>query len=233
MTFMNIISGDSWGIGEWGDAPDTNDTILTGPGIVQYFNLNRGVVSLSQGGWGNQQSVAYLAEFLNKFKPDLQDVFYFIVTDPCRDPNCFDNLSCGIEQAIRTTIDEALNKLNILAMAHSIRVNLIGGICDLDTVDISAYKHLTILVPSWGSLLDTEYAPSIFWSDGLRKLGLAHVAQPELKEEWVNIVDLSIKKRKCFDRWRETGWSADGAHPSRHGHRVLRDFLFPGFEHKI
>ena len=233
MTFMNIISGDSWGIGEWGVDSTTNETALTGPGIVQYFNLNSGVVSLSQGGWGNQQSVAYLDEFLNKFKPGLQDVFYFIVSDPCRDPQCFDDLSRGIEKAVRFTLDRALNKLNDVAIAHSIRVNLIGGICDLDTVDTAPYANLIVAVPSWGKLIDEKYVPSIFWNDGLRKLDLAQLRQPRLKEEWVKIADLSIKKQLIFNKWFTEGLSLDGAHPSRHGHRILRDFLFPGFEHKV
>jgi hypothetical protein len=233
MTFMNIVSGDSWGIGEWGNDSTSNDPILTGPGIVQYFNLNSGVVSLSRGGCSNQQSVAYLDEFLNKFKPSLQDVFYFIVTDPCRDPGCFDDLSGGIEQAIRTTIDRALNKLNELARTHNIQVNLIGGICDLDTVDTLSYTNLKIAVPSWGKLIDEKYVPSIFWGDGLRTLDQHNLEYLDLKKEWVSIADQCIKKQAMFDTWKLTGLSADRMHPGRRGHLVLRDFLFPDSGHKV
>lgn len=229
---MIIISASSWGVGEWG--PDSSNSMaLTGPGIGQYFNLHDKVVNLSEGGCGNYDSFLYLRTFLSRFKATTQDIFYFIVTDPMKDPGCLDDLSQGIEQATRLQLDQVLKKLNNLANAHNVKINLIGGACDLDTVDILSYDSLKIAVPSWGKLLDETYPSSIFWGDGLRSLDTTRLDSVELKTEWTKIVDLTLNKEKTFNKWCKTGLSCDGHHPNRYGHRILRDFLCPGYEHKF
>jgi hypothetical protein len=226
-----IISGDSWGVGEWGS--DSSGVVLTGPGIGQYFSLHCKVINLSEGGCGNYDSFLYLRTFLKKYKPDKYDIFYFIVTDPTRDPGCFDDLSQGIEQAVRLQLDSVLKKLNNLANSHNIQINLIGGCCDLDTVDITSYNNLKIIVPSWGKLIDDTYPTSIFWGDGLRSIDTNKLDRDELKEEWTKIADLTLKKEATFKKWCQSELSYDGWHPNRYGHRILRDFLCPGYEHKF
>ena len=229
---MIIISGDSWGVGEWGSGPSIG-VALTGPGIAQYFGLHNKVTNLSEGGCGNLDSFLYLRTFLRKYKADARDICYYIVTDPMRDPGCFDDLSQGIEQASRLQLDRILNKLNNLANTHKIQINLIGGCCDLDTVDILSYPNLKIIVPSWGKLIDKTYPSSIFWGDGVRSLDTNKLTCAELKEEWSDLVDLILKKEAIFKKWIRQGLSADGCHPNRLGHRILRDFLCPGYEHKF
>jgi hypothetical protein len=229
---MIIISGDSWGVGEWGFDPVIG-TLITGPGIAQYFGMHNKVVNLSEGGCGNTDSFLYLRRFLTKYKTSNCDIFYFIVTDPMRDGECLDDLSQGIEQAARLQLNKILKKLNQLANDHKIQINLIGGCCDLDTVDIVSYNHLKIVVPSWGQLLDETYPSSIFWGDGLRKIDTNRLNCVELKEEWTKLADLTLQKEATFNKWCQTGLSSDGGHPNRYGHRILRDFLCPGYEHKI
>jgi len=233
---MIIISGDSWGVGEWGPDPKTQSKMtLTGPGIGQYFGLhdNVNVVNLSKPGGGNYESFLYLKTFLRKFKATKKDIFYFIVTDPTRDPGCFDNLSQGIEQAIRLQLNKVLKELNNLANFHNVQVNLIGGLCDIDTMDISSYKNLKDLVPSWGKLIDETYPSSIFCNEGIHSVDVNKLNCIELKDEWTKIVDLTLRKSTIFEKWYQSELSYDGHHPNRYGHRILRDFLCPGYEHKF
>ena len=229
---MIIISGDSWGVGEWGSDP-VNGIAITGPGIAQYFGMHNKVVNLSEGGGTNGNAFLYLRTFLTKYKTSAHDIFYFIVTDPMRDTGCLDDLSQGIEQAARLQLDKFLKKLNNLANSHKIQINLIGGCCDLDTVDIVSYDHLKIVVPSWGKLIDKTYPSSIFWGDGIRQIDTTTLNCAKLKDEWIRIADLTLKKEETFNRWCLTGLSSDGCHPNRYGHRILRDFLCPGYEHKF
>ena len=238
---MIVILGDSWGVGEWGTDPKTQQTCsLTGPGIGQYFSLHGKVINLSEGGCTNTDQLGYLTELLGKFKPDHNDFFYWIVTDPVR---CFgnkNNMSAllvdqpTLETAIRSTLDRFLNKVNIIAQQHSIKINLIGGVCDLDTVDISKYNSLTIKVPSWGKLLDNTYASSIFNAKHMIELGqIIKDTRPELIEEWHLITDLTIKKENSWAQLVNNNLSNDSFHPNRYGHRILRDLLAPTYRHKI
>jgi hypothetical protein len=226
---MIIISGDSWGVGEWG-----KNNSITGPGIGQYLNLYGKVINLSEGGCSNTDQLDHFKNLLEKFTPKQHDVFYWIVTDPVR---CFARQNKmsdllidqpTIETAIRSTLDRFLNKVNIIADQHSIKINLIGGVCDLDTVDISKYSNLTIKVPSWGKLLDNTYASSIF--DAGQMIGLGQsikTTRPELLDEWHLIADLTIKKENSRKQLFNNNLSNDSSHPNRHGHKILSNLLYP------
>jgi hypothetical protein len=230
-----IISGDSWGVGEWGTDPKTQQTCsVTGPGIGQYLSLHNKVVNLSEGGCGNTDSFLYLRTFLSRFKANEKDIFYFIVTDPLRNIESLTDINQGIEQAIRLQLDLVLTKLNQLATSHKIQINLIGGLCDLDTVDITSYNNLKIVVASWGKLLDKTYPTSIFCNGVIKNtIDTNKLDSVQLKEEWIKIIDQSLKKEEAFNKLRQQGLSYDGYHPNRYGHQILRNFLCPEYEHKF
>jgi hypothetical protein len=226
---MIVILGDSWGVGEWG-----KNNSITGPGIGQYLNLYGKVINLSEGACSNTDQLTYFKNLLEKFTPEQHDVFYWIVTDPvrcfARQNKMFDLLidQPTLETAIRSTLDCFLNSVNTIAEQHSIKINLIGGVCDLDTVDISKYSNLTIKVPSWGKLLDNTYASSIYDAGYMSGLGrVVKVTRPELLDEWHAIADLTIKKIDSRQRLVDNGLSNDSSHPNRRGHRILSDLLYP------
>ena len=238
---MIIILGDSWGVGEWGTDPTTQQPCcLTGPGIGQYCSLHGKVINLSEGGCSNTDQLEYLKELLDKFKPDHNDVFYWIVTDPVR---CFANKDKlaqllhdqpTLETAIRSALDSFLHNINSLAQQHNIKINLIGGVCDLDTVDMSKYGKLTIAVPSWGKLLDNTYASSIFDAKHLIKLGqIIKDTRPDLLDEWHSITDIAITKENSLAQLHNNNLSNDSCHPNRYGHKILRDLLYPRYRYKF
>jgi hypothetical protein len=238
---MIIISGDSWGVGEWGTDPKTKEKYtLTGPGIGQLFSLHGKVINLSEGGCSNTEQLRYFRSLLKKFKPDQHDIFYWIVTDPVRCLANNNNISKllidqpTLETAIRSRLDSFLNAVNTIAEQHNININLIGGVCDLDTVDISNYNRLTIKVPSWAKLLDDTYASSIFDARYMTTVGkLVKDTRPELLEEWHAISDLTLKKEIGMTRLFQNNLSDDLLHPNRYGHRILRDLLAPTYSYKF
>lgn len=236
---MIIISGCSWGVGEWGKDPRTKSPMcLTGPGLGQLISLHGKVVNLSEASSSNTQQLNYLADFLKKFKPDNADTFYWIVTDPLRCfiySNTLDQLVVNqdnLENAIRFALDNWLQQIDQLASDNNIHINLIGGLCDLDTIDVSKYTRLKIVVPSWGKLLDSTYASSIFYSNYIDVLGkLIYSTNIDLLDEWHCISELTIQKRNSMERLFKNGLSDDVFHPNRYGHRILRDYLMTDVSH--
>jgi len=236
-----VILGDSWGVGEWGTDPKTQQTCcLTGPGIGQYCSLHDQVINLSSGGCTNTDQLIHFKNLLEKFTPDHTDVFYWIVTDPVR---CFANKDRldqllhnqqSLETAIRSALDSFLRNINDIAQQHNIKINLIGGVCDLDTVNISKYSKLTILVPSWGKLLDNTYASSIFYAKHMIELGqIIKNTRPDLVNEWHSITDTAIKKENSWAQLVDNKLSDDSFHPNRYGHKILRDLLYPRYRYKF
>jgi len=238
---MIIISGASWGMGEWGTDPKTKQSCsLTGPGIGDLCSLHEKVINLSEGGASNTQQLKYFKNLMKKFKPGPEDVFYFITIDPMR---CFANENSiakllidqpNLETAIRTKLNSFLNALNVEAEKQNIDINLIGGNCDLDTVDISKWPRLTVKVPSWGKLLDDTYASSIFRAQYMPDVGkLIKDTRLDLLDEWYAISNLTIQKENSMQRLVRNNLSDDGVHPNRYGHRILRDFLYPEYSSKF
>lgn len=224
---MIIIIGDSWGVGEWG--LDNNEYCLTGPGIGQYLSLHNTVVNLSAGASTNTESIDRLERFLEKYLFDSNDTVYWIVTDPlrCKKITSFDT-TVSIESEIRNTLSLCLTRANNLAKKHFTTINLIGGLCDLETVNISLYKNLKISVASWGKLIDPNYHSSLYCGDHWESITQS-INTRDKKQEFLDITKLIELKedsmRKIFIK--------DGNHPDRNGHRILRDYLYPEWKHKF
>lgn len=237
---MIIILGDSWGMGEWGIDPRTKESALTGPGIGQYFALHDKVINLSEGGSTNTAQINWLLELLAKYKPDAADTFYWIVTDPLRCLKQSNTLNTkfqnavSIDQTVRAELDLFFDQINAIGILNKITFNLIGGRCDLNDVDLTLYSNLTVAVPSWGQLLDTDYTTSIYCEDYLGDLGtIIHKQRPDLLDEWESISNIALAKRKSIDQLRSKGFINDEIHPNRYAHIKLRNFLAPEYAHKI
>ena len=225
MEEMIVILGDSWGVGEW-----SSDSQLTGPGLGQYFSLHSKVINLSEGGSNNFKQATEFDKLLTKFTPDAGDIFYWIVSDPLRDIDPDNTVISTIEQFARSQLDLFLHTINTTAAQHNIVVNLIGGLCDLNTVDVDHYDHVKIAVPSWGQLLSNDYSTSIFCDHCLAEWGTQ--LQTHLLEEWINISQEALQKRKSIARL-ETKKLMQADHPTRQAHILLRNFLCPEFAYKF
>ena len=224
---MIIIIGDSWGVGEW----DKNSN-LGGPGFGQYLMLHDRVVNLSVGAGSNTQSLDRLSEFLDKFQSDDYDTFYWIVTCPSRCIDIRDHLllTKSLEQVLLDTLYQSMDHAQHIAQQHGIQINLIGGLCDLDDVDITEFDRLHAKVPSWGSLLHDKYATSpiypVSWSDIGESIKNSY---PHHLQSWHNIANKIIEKNQS---WKKI-FNTDGYHPDREGHKILHNHLYPEWAWKI
>jgi hypothetical protein len=222
---MIVILGDSWGVGEWGLYGQ-----LTGPGLGQYFSLHGKVINLSEGGSNNFRQAAEFNKLLTKFTPDQDDTFYWIVSDPLRDIDPNSVTITTIEQFARSQLDIFLHTINTTAAQYNIVVNLIGGLCDLNTVDVDSYNNIKIAVPSWGQLLSEDYSTSIFCDQCLAKWGTQ--LQKHLLDEWIDITDQALQKRKSVIGLESKKLMQED-HPTRQAHILLRNFLCPEFAYKF
>jgi len=224
---MIIIIGDSWGIGEW-----DKDCNLGGPGFGQYLMLHDRVVNLSVGSGSNTQSLDRLSEFLNKFQADEYDTFYWIVTCPSRCIDLGDHLPSAksLELVFLDSLFQSLDRAQCIAQEHSIEINLIGGLCDLDNVDITEFTRLAAKVPSWGRLLYDKYATSPTYPNNWPEIGRTiKKSDPHHLQSWHNIANTIIAKNQS---WRKI-FHTDGSHPDRDGHKKLHNHLYPEWAWKI
>jgi hypothetical protein len=226
---MIIILGDSWGVGEWG--MDKNEFCLIGPGIGQYISMHNTVINLSLGSGSNTQSLSRFELLLEKYQIDCQfDTVYWIVTDPLR---CVDDadlrFSESIESKVKFLLNQCLSRADFIGKKYQITINLIGGLCDLNNIDISNYEWLNISVPSWGMLIDKNYNSSLYCLSTKWKLIGELADTPIKKSEWFDLTKLCEEKRKSMKNIFPT----DQQHPDRHGHILLRNYLYPEWKHKF
>lgn len=224
---MIIIVGDSWGVGEW-----SKDWNLSGPGFGHYLMLHDQVCNLSLGAGSNTDSLDRLSQFFKKYKVDQHDTIYWIVTCPSRDidiKQCLDK-SGSLKQTLLNSLFKSLDTAQKLATHYDIQINLIGGLCDLNSIDISQYTNLNVCVPSWGRLLDQQYKIGAFYPTSWTDLGrLIKEHYPDHLEDWADIADEVIAKNQSWSKIFHT----DGSHPDRHGHKILHDHLYPEWAWKI
>lgn len=225
---MIVITGDSWGVGEWGI--ENNRYCLTGPGIGQYLSFCNQVVNLSMGAASNTDALTRLEKFLHRFSATCDDTFYWIVTNPgrCIDKEELVQTPDSLENELHRTLLQSLHYAQKIAQQNNIVIGLIGGLCDLQSISTDQFDSLKIVVPSWGTLCDPQYPVSIFWLDQWSEIGtLIKLSQPHLLEEWYWIADQAQKKQNTMSK---TFHNRD-MHPDRLGHRKLRDYLYPQWSH--
>jgi hypothetical protein len=234
-----IFAGDSWGVGGWSDK-SIGEGMIAGPSVINYINLNNNgwdggtfdiaaTITLCHGGSSNSYQLKSMSRFLEKFRLDQQDKFYWIVTDPVR---CLTDQqlveSNNLTVAINHSLETFLSAANQLAKQHGVTFDMIGGLCDLDTVNIAQWTNLNVVVPSWGKLIDSDYPTSIYSNGRLYCLGESlKQNNPDLLEEWMTITDLAIRKH---DRLASLADYFLQDHPTALAHRALRDCLFPEFK---
>jgi hypothetical protein len=222
-----VIVGDSWGVGEW----DKN-CCLSGPGFGQYLMLHDRVLNLSVGAASNGMALDRLEDLLAKFCPDDFDTFYWIVTSPdrCRTLEYFLGTS-DLGSEIEKCLEESFSRANMLAQKYSIDINLIGGVCDLNQVNLDAHSNLKIAVESWGELLMPGYAKSRIDPFFFRSLGESiDYLNIALKKTWVDYADQAELKYQSWETMRDRYFSTDGTHPDRHAHLVLKNYLYPDWK---
>jgi hypothetical protein len=228
---MIIIIGDSWGVGEWG-IHNNKYYCMTGPGIGQYISLHNTVTNLSVGAASNTCSLNRLEHFFKRFTVEkTEDTVYWIVTDPLRcmpTPFAIDKAE-SIKTTVEFFLNQSLSYANSIAKQNQISINLIGGLCDIDNINLSNYSELNIVVPSWGKLIDAEYCSSVYcYSEIWQQLGKT-LTDATKKEEWIHLTNYCKQKQYSASKIFLT----DGHHPDSASHRLLRDYLYPEYKHKF
>lgn len=220
---MVIFTGGSWAVGEW------KYDQLSGPGIAHYFGIRSGqpVLNLAASSIGNMEQVQRIQSLLTRYVPDHTDQFYWLVHNPLVDiplEQVYQS-QCGLMDSITNILHTQLAYANDVATEHKITLGLIGASCDLDSVSIDQYRHLRIVVPSWGKLLDPNFPTSLL-SHQTDRLPELHKSlqqhRPDLLDEFDKI------RGQAFSKRRAMVLSADmfcSFHPTSLAHKHLSEQL--------
>jgi hypothetical protein len=231
---MIIVAGDSWGVGSWSRSQHNQGArFLTGLNFATLASLHNdlGAVNLCSGGTTLQEALGRYERFLDRYTPDHSDTFYWILTNPLRNINLDDIKTCiTIDQAANDILSDNLQKANLLAYKHKIKINLIGGLCDLDPNLVNGLDHLVCAVPSWCQLIDKECVKSILGPDtNWEKIGeYIKKHRLDLLDEWLSFSDVMLIKNKFYKK-HPTYFKYGDSHPSTEANKLLKDYLYPEF----
>jgi hypothetical protein len=223
--FLYIVTGDSWGVGEWNPACE-----LSGPGFADLMRLHGQVTNLCFGGGSNEISLNNLENFLEKFTADSSDTIFWVVTCPSRSCTLEHILNCesSYVELFSELLEISFQHASNLASRHNVEINLIGGLCDLDNLDIR-YNNLKVEIASISALLCKDYKPSFVCPVTVDWPYILENSNSN-RTEALDIADIILSKQQS---WNESGYfTTDGQHPDRNGHRIIRDTLFPQFAWK-
>jgi len=225
---MNIcIFGDSWAVGEWGFNANNQYTLFH-LGITKFF-IDQGHLAVNRaiGGSSNRMSV----ELMKHDNLDYYDYVFWFQTDPLRDlrkdlhihgqyTNEFHQLD---------TTSKLIDKSNLLLDITYRSLNqfnqpiyCIGGCSRLNIKLLKKYKNLTPLISSIPEFLYPGYShPAIWHSDWLHTIEKNSFSLAELDRlsSYKHTQDLLYR-----EEYRDF-FHPDGAHPNRHGHEKIFDYI--------
>jgi hypothetical protein len=232
-----VITGDSWGAGEWGIK--TDPPLIHG-GLSDYFAQDGYcVINLSHPGKGPLTYLVELHKFLMVNRNKIEHIF-FIQSCIGRDfTTRFDehlaflkrlpghhhlvwNDNLNLESNIVGCYKQIYDKLNFMATYHRTVINVIGGLTDL-LPPFPEFSNLNFLIPSWVSLIDSSMSKCIL-IDKLTFGYLDVVWKNKNKQEILSYIDSATERRSYMFNNKEFFWP-DGMHPNRKGHKVLYDAI--------
>lgn len=233
---MIIVAGDSWGIGSWSkDSRIKHDLVLTGTNFATLASLHNdlGSVNLCIGGGTLQDALDRYERFLHRYTPNNSDIFYWILTNPLRNINV-NNIATWttIEQAANDIVNDVLQKANQLAVHYKIKINLIGGLCDLAPNLVNGLDNLVCAVSSWCQLIDATYIKSMFNGDNnWQEIGqYIKEHRLDLMDEWLSLSDFVLYKIN-FYKTNSMYFNYGDEHPNTRAHKLLKDHLYPDCTH--
>ena len=208
ITMRILITGDSWGCGEW-DGLNV-DYRVTHTGIEQYLRDDGyDVKNVSVGGNNNLQS-------LEAAKSESFDHLIFFFTDPLRQAT---NEEFTIQSPMAIIQNHTRHVCDYLQ--YFPKVTLIGG-----CVKVKPQVNLDYVIPSVSELLvpgfkDSPYMTSHEWEDHWIK-----IKRPSLKFK-KEILDITDQAGRKYQLWKDNPdlfWP-DGLHANRKGIRILYDHM--------
>ena len=231
------IFGDSWGCGEWGNDPITDQYLNTHRGLEQYL-LEKGhdVTNLSKPSSSMLKAHSILDYALSnpEYKTDSIDLYFWFKTDPLRNfkppigqgyEHYFTSKGKMTVEDLIVTKDEqtdiSYKKLNELG----ITIHSIGGVSKLNLDLMNKYSNLIPYIPSMIEFLIPDYEhPILCPSEWFN-----HVNDRQFDLESLDKL-LDCKRRFGTLRQKHhTLFWPDGAHPNRYGHKILFEKICKDF----
>jgi hypothetical protein len=238
---MIIITGDSWGCGEW-----SNGRLLQHRGVGQYLKEHgHDVINLSEGGSSNFASYSRLLRFfdsgISEYLPKITHVLFF-QTEWIRDYRLRSdvhtinldqsqwNLPVFDQNLKSETISKFQYRLSELAQKYDFQVGLIGGCADTIWLDKfeQEYPGLKVLCQSMTNLCVNNDHRVDYPVSGITVKEFEYMKK-NLKSidslsELVNNLEASIARSTVWKNNPYYFWP-DGGHANRYGHKKLFDFI--------
>ena len=215
-----LISGDSWGCGEWDHKPPKYGVFHLG---LEFYlkNIGHRVVNVSKGGSSNIESIERIFHKLSYKKYDY--IFWF-QTSPIRnlrpyttfkeDYKSYQDLTDKSNQLL----DNDYKKLNDFRVV----IHCIGGCSKLNLDLMSKYKNLIPIIPSVTELILKDYVHPNIWLDEWN-----HLIGEQFDKESIDFLyndQNSIDRLNLVEKYRKYFWP-DGVHPNRRGHKFIFKYL--------
>jgi len=213
MTKRILISGDSWGRGEWGPNEYGNHGVLH-KGLEHYL-VNDGfvVTNVSIGGINNKASARNLKKELLQNDSDFFDLIIWFQTDPIRDLRPYKSLSyteiSRYEQLVEVA-DNLLNKTYTMLNNLNKKIVCIGG-CSKLISDINNYNNLIPFIPSCIEEFTKLKAPKIWHSDWI----------DNLDNFSIDALDKLLIDKRIQDSFHKHPLFSSCVHMNRIGHKRL------------
>ena len=233
-----IITGDSWGVGEW----SVTGEILHN-GIAQYF-VNDGVdvINLSQGAASNTSVSHHLKNFLNANKHQKPAAIIIFQTEWTRDGSIvLDINSSDTTNRFIAAQDKVMSRyyyqLSAISQDYNIPVYVIGGASDTTWLDkfTQEYPGVSILCQSLSNLImhnNHRIDSPVYSIYGARhETDIALIKKEASTKEFGSVLDAVDRGKDRYNLWKNNRewFYPDGSHPNRKGHKILYDFVKHNF----
>lgn len=234
---MFLITGDSWGCGEW--QKKDNCWNLSHGGLGQYLEENnRPTINLSILGSSNQASIDRLKLFFdsganrhlkNPLTPGTSDKIFFFQTQWCRDLGSKENNFPFDENIYHRYLSQTYYQLSKIYERYGIPIYIIGGASDtiwLEKFSLE-YTGLTIACQSFTNLcINNTHIISSPYIGGIdeKAAEILKKNNPLMISTIETLIDESMSR---FMLWRNhpEWFFPDGAHANRDGHKKLFKYL--------
>jgi hypothetical protein len=249
-----VITGDSWGVGEWNwQTPD--QYTISHNGLAQYFVENSvDVINLSQGGASNRMICQHLKRFLEANQHLTPSAIIVFQTEWTRDGNeeftslphntpvydqfvDIDNSNRFIA-AQNIAMSRYYSRLAEISQKYQVPVYVIGGMSDTMWMSkfSEEYPGVSILCQSVTNLImnNTHRTDTPVHScfSSTNETDIALIKKQASVEEMNSVLDdvaNGIARRDVWQNNREYFYP-DGKHPNREGHKILYDFVANNLE---
>lgn len=233
-----VIAGDSWGCGEWERSPGNYE--ISHPGLTQYLiDSNYQVINLSRSGGPNRYSSDRISDFLQVNTYLQISCVIVFQTEWIREiliehlEILANDFKYGYLELKNRLISRFYYHLSRASIKNNIPIYIVGGCSDTIWLDKfeTEYPGLHIACQSLTNLLlennhrNSDPVYGIF--TGNTKLEIEYIKKNISGKDLELLIQDIEKGNQRLDLWiekKEFFWP-DGAHPNRHGHKILFEFL--------